>query len=114
MEYNSYSELYKLLKLYEIEHWNIRDTIPEYDVLKEMVKKDFEATTPDLPLKTVMNNRYNAGRKSPFSEEQIDKIRQLRADGKTMKEIAAILHISVSTVHKYVGSHRDSFTFYFQ
>ena len=48
------------------------------------------------------HNERGAGRKSKFTESQILEIKQYRADGKTIKEIAEIFKCSVGLVHKII------------
>lgn len=49
-----------------------------------------------------LKKKLNAGRKEKFSAEQQKQIKQLRADNKSMQEIANILNCSKATVFNYL------------
>ena len=49
-------------------------------------------------------NVRGAGRKKIYGKDKEDEIRSLRKQGHTIKEIALIVHTSVSYVHKVISS----------
>ena len=68
--------------------------------------KDFKRTLEDLDqLKknSLMHNARGAGRKSRFSDDQIEEIKKLREDGSTIKEIASRYGCSVGLIHKLIN-----------
>lgn len=52
---------------------------------------------------TSTHNERGAGRKSRFSEEEKEKMKMYRSEGKTIKEIAEIYNCSVGLIHKIVN-----------
>lgn len=48
-------------------------------------------------------NARGAGRKVKFTDEQIVEIKQLREDGKTIKDISNKYHCSVGLIHKLIN-----------
>ncbi len=68
--------------------------------------KDFKRTLEDLDqLKknSLIHNARGAGRKSRFSDAQVEEIKNLREDGSTIKEIASRYGCSVGLVHKLIS-----------
>ena len=49
------------------------------------------------------HNERGAGRKSRFSEEEKEKMKMYRSEGKTIKEIAEIYNCSVGLIHKIIN-----------
>ena len=49
------------------------------------------------------HNARGAGRKSRFSDDQIEEIKSLREDGSTIKEIATRFECSVGLIHKLIN-----------
>lgn len=49
------------------------------------------------------HNERGAGRKSRFSEEEKEKMKMFRSEGKTIKEIADIYNCSVGLIHKIIN-----------
>ena len=72
-----------------------------YELIKEIeqLKKD---NIHKLNNEKIHNER-GAGRKEKFTKEQKEQIKRLRADGKTIKEIAEIFKCSVGLVHKIIN-----------
>lgn len=66
------------------------------DKLEIVVVEDYVVLKP---VKATKNER-GAGRKSKFTEEQIQQIREARAEGKTIKAIAEEFGCSVGSVHR--------------
>lgn len=52
---------------------------------------------------TSTHNERGAGRKSRFSEEEKEKMKMYRSEGKTIKEIADIYSCSVGLIHKIIN-----------
>ena len=50
-----------------------------------------------------IHNERGAGRKEKFTKEQKEQIKRLRADGKTIKEIAEIFKCSAGLIHKLIS-----------
>ena len=57
-------------------------------------------------LKNLSLNQRNAGRKSPFTEEQRNDIVLRHENGETLSSIAERYHCSVGVIHKIAGNHR--------
>ncbi|MGL5715221.1 MAG: helix-turn-helix domain-containing protein [Paraclostridium sp.] len=72
----------------------------------KLSNKDFNRTIENLDqLKknSLMHNARGAGRKSRFTEEQVEEIKKLREDGNTIKEIATRFECSVGLIHKLIN-----------
>ncbi|MBZ0314756.1 Hin recombinase [Clostridium butyricum] len=50
-----------------------------------------------------LHNERGAGRKARFTDMQIIEIKQYRAEGKTIKEIAEMYECSVGLIHKLIS-----------
>lgn len=48
----------------------------------------------------IKHNERNPGRKSKFTDEQVEEIKKLRAEGKTIKEIGEIYKSGTTTVNR--------------
>lgn len=57
-----------------------------------------------------IRNPRNAGRKPTMDPAQAERIRQMHADGKTIREIAAAESCSTGYVHKLIREHADSYS----
>ncbi|MGL5803819.1 MAG: helix-turn-helix domain-containing protein [Cetobacterium sp.] len=53
--------------------------------------------------------RSFAGRKAKFTEEQVNKILELRADGRTIKELSIQFQCGVATIHKLINSKKNRY-----
>lgn len=53
-----------------------------------------------------IKNERNAGRKSKFTDKQIEKILKDRANGTTIRNIAKFNNCSVGLVHKIINEHK--------
>lgn len=62
-------------------------------------KKDIE----ELNKNTLIHNSRGAGRKSKFTDVQVDEIKRLRVDGYTIKDIANRYNCSVGLIHKLIN-----------
>lgn len=49
------------------------------------------------------HNERGAGRKARFTDMQIEEIKEYRAEGKTIKEIAEMYECSVGLIHKLIN-----------
>ncbi|HBF3596704.1 hypothetical protein MO293_18430 [Clostridioides difficile] len=49
------------------------------------------------------HNARGAGRKVKFTDEQVNEIKKLNVEGKTIKEIADVYSCSVGLIHKLIN-----------
>lgn len=87
-----------------------KDYLYYYDKYAELKDKDFKRTLEDLEkLKknSLMHNARGAGRKSKFTDSQINEIKKLRANGDTIKDIANKYNCSVGLIHKIINKRLD-------
>lgn len=84
---SQYNDNLKKLENYYIQKLKMNDNIE----LEQLQKENAE-----------LKKKLNAGRKEKFSAEQQKQIKQLRADNKSMQEIANILNCSKATVFNYL------------
>lgn len=87
------------------------DYLHYFDKYAELRDKDFNRTLEDmnqLKKNSLMHNARGAGRKSKFSDAQVDEIRRLREDGSTIKEIASRFECSVGLIHKLINENKDA------
>lgn len=79
-------------------------------ILKEVIKRVKELEKENEQLKnngsrsrSTTHNERGAGRKSRFTDEQIEKIRMHRLQGKKIKEIAEMFDCSIGLIHKLIN-----------
>lgn len=81
---SNYMQMEKRIKVLELKNRSLSDTI----IHNEKIHK--------------LKNERGAGRKSKFTDQQINDIKQYRSDGKTIKQIADIYSCSVGLIHKLI------------
>ncbi|MEG0181825.1 MAG: hypothetical protein RR657_08030 [Peptostreptococcaceae bacterium] len=72
----------------------------------KLVDENFKRTMEDLDgikKNSFMHNARGAGRRARFSDDQVNEIKNLREDGKTIKEIATRFECSVGLIHKLIN-----------
>ncbi|MGL5713060.1 MAG: helix-turn-helix domain-containing protein [Paraclostridium sp.] len=72
----------------------------------ELRDEDFKRTMEDIDgikKNSFKHNARGAGRKSKFTDDQIEEIKSLREDGNTIKEIASRFNCSVGLIHKLIN-----------
>ena len=82
------------------------DYLHYFDKYAELRDKDFKRTVEDLDgikKNSFKHNARGAGRKSRFTDAQIEEIKSLREDGNTIKEIATRFECSVGLIHKLIN-----------
>lgn len=107
-----YSKLEVEIKKIKTENSNLK---LNSEVLKEVLKKvkELEQENKQLkdnykaPVNKKNHNERGAGRKSRFTDKQINEIKQYRDDGKTIKEIAELYKCSVGLIHKLINENND-------
>ena len=113
---STYRQMAKQIDNLELENKVITDTAQHnrkmYDselmrnteLIKDIQKlKNENARLKDNIRNKQKHNERGAGRKNRFTESQILEIKQYRADGKTIKQIAEIVNCSVGLVHKLIN-----------
>ena len=68
----------------------------------EKIKREFDELKANAP----KHNQRNAGRKSSVSDEGKAKIKELRDQGKTIKQISEEMGYSVGTIHKLINENK--------
>ena len=79
------------------------DYLYYFDKYAELKDKDFKRTLDDLKKGSLKHNARGAGRKSKFTDNQIEEIKKMRAEGATIKEIAMNYKCSVGLIHKLIN-----------
>lgn len=112
MQYKELEKKYKELEEQLKEFKNIKKQLKiSNEVIKKMAKEiqelknEKEIYKNDNNTITVIkkHNERGAGRKARFTDEQIKEIKQYRANGKTIKEIAEMFKCSVGLIHKLIN-----------
>ena len=80
------------------------DDIEFIEYLKNKFGEDYINKTKNIieQLDNIKSKRSHAGRKSKFSNKDIEKILKLRNDGMTIKELAEEFSCGVATIHKLI------------
>ena len=72
-------------------------------------EKYFKSVDQELiMLKQYKHNARGAGRKAKFTDEQIQEIRNKRAEGKSIRAIAEEFSCSVGLVHKLINEYKEN------
>ena len=79
------------------------DYLYYFDKYAELKDKDFKRTLDDLKKGSLKHNARGAGRKSKFTDNQIEEIKKMRTEGSTIKEIAIKYNCSVGLIHKLIN-----------
>ena len=79
------------------------DYLYYFDKYAELKDKDFKRTLDDLRKGSLKHNARGAGRKSKFTDNQIEEIKKMRTEGSTIKEIAIKYKCSVGLIHKLIN-----------
>lgn len=70
----------------------------------ELKNKSLESTIEhNSKMQSLKHNERGAGRKNKFTDSQIKEIKQYRANGKTIKQIADMFGCSVGLIHKLIN-----------
>lgn len=83
---SDYMQMEKRIKVLELKNKSLENTIEH-----------------DKKMQNLKHNERGAGRKARFTDMQIEEIKEYRADGKTIKEIADIYKCSVGLIHKLIS-----------
>ena len=98
------SELHILLRVY-IQCYGTGERDSELlSEVEERYRKRYKIyNRKDAP--AAITNPRNAGRKPSINPDRDERIRQMRAEGKTIREIASAESCSVGYVHKLIHEH---------
>ncbi|MEX0053021.1 Hin recombinase [Clostridium butyricum] len=83
---SDYMQMQKRINILELKNKSLSDTVQH-----------------NLKIHNLKHNERGAGRKNRFTDEHIIEIKQYRADGKTIKQIAEIFNCSVGLIHKLIN-----------
>ena len=95
-------KLKAIIRLNEINTKSKDDTIKrDRDTIQKLLKEIEELKSNNVVNK--LKNERGAGRKEMFNEEQKDRVKMLRLQGKSYRAIAKDMNCSVATVHKIIN-----------
>lgn len=95
-------KLKAIIRLNEINTKSKDDTIKrDRDTIQKLLKEIKELKSNNVVNK--LKNERGAGRKEMFNEEQKARVKMLRLQGKSYRDIAKDMNCSVATVHKIIN-----------
>lgn len=109
----------EIYEMQDVEEGNFLNS-PEYVQMSKRIEKlelenkilkgqlEHKENIHKLKIEQKVHNERGAGRNKKFTDKEVTEIKNYRADGKTIREIAQLYQCSIGLVHKLINENQSS------